>query len=290
MHEEPLADMDPTVPLLPTPVRASTDLSTAVHTGHPDSTTAIAPPYSPDPIPIRPPLPIGTSSSLSSASTVSAYSQDETGYAPLASTVSLANPDLAALIPASGALFTPIPPLAPHDVAYFPVAGALGESAATTKSPSNARAAPRELVGAEGGFDDELVGNAPAHMAAEAQRAVFSDAHFGVLGREDSLVAASTDNSTTTAPASGGDGKEDGLIFTAYGLHLPAPVAPATASAVIEGDGAESSGKADGTVHGNGHGNGSENDNDEGEGEGGHEKGKGRRSRFVAKLKEKMHV
>ncbi|KAJ7463956.1 hypothetical protein FB451DRAFT_1491990 [Mycena latifolia] len=103
----------------------------------------------------------------------------------------------------AGVPFTPIPPVSPPEVvAYFPIARAMDEAAASpTTSASEVQLPPHPPT-------DEA-----------AQRAGFSGARYGVLGREGAgFVEASADAAEATELAAA---QGDVAIFTVYGLHIP---------------------------------------------------------------------
>ncbi|KAJ7845204.1 hypothetical protein B0H13DRAFT_2363801 [Mycena leptocephala] len=143
-------------------------------------------------------------------------------------------------------------------------------------------------------------------VEVQGRRAIFSDARLGALGEgEDAPVlglhsVAPEHVHSASAPASAAAPEMDAMnapapeggeahIFTAYGLHVPTP------GARIQGE-PQAVGAADGHEDGSGaahkpgtheldtHG---EHRDGSGDAQG---KGKGRRSRLVANVKEKMHV
>ncbi|KAJ7511393.1 hypothetical protein B0H11DRAFT_1954971 [Mycena galericulata] len=125
--------------------------------------------------------------------------------------------------------------------------------------------------GAHGHTDMHKKPPANGHTdAEEAQRAAFSEPGFGVLG------AVPGPDNAATADQDGQEGNGEGAVFTAHGVHVPRE--PAAERGSLEAaDGAERS--SDGA--------GSEDDSQDGRSP---LKGKNRHSRFVAKIKEKMHV
>ncbi|KAJ7607066.1 hypothetical protein B0H17DRAFT_1119296, partial [Mycena rosella] len=259
ISERSPADMDIVAPLILGPEDRGTDLNRTVDITHDsDSTTTITPASPASELaavefssPVRPPLMTASSSFHSHAfgparsasssiySVPSLYSvslhelPDGEGYAPLASTASLAparNSDPAALFP-SGVPFTPIPPIAPSG------------------------------LDARSQCDN-------AHIDEEPQRATFSDRHYGILGREG---ASMSDAAAGAEGASDASAAGDGAVLTSYGIYIPGAVHPSPE------DGA----------HGEEHAHGEKAAHSR---EGSEEKGTGRRSRLVARIKEKMHV
>ncbi|KAJ7602923.1 hypothetical protein B0H17DRAFT_1222655 [Mycena rosella] len=283
ISERSPADMDIVAPLILGPEDRGTDLNRTVDITHDsDSTTTITPASPASELaavefssPVRPPLMTASSSFHSHAfgparsasssiySVPSLYSvslhelPDGEGYAPLASTASLAparNSDPAALFP-SGVPFTPIPPIAPSGLdAYFPPAGDLHEADEGLTTESNSSEV------------DLSAHN--AHIDEEPQRATFSDRHYGILGREG---ASMSDAAAGAEGASDASAAGDGAVLTSYGIYIPGAVHPSPE------DGA----------HGEEHAHGEKAAHSR---EGSEEKGTGRRSRLVARIKEKMHV
>ncbi|KAJ7113838.1 hypothetical protein C8R44DRAFT_881414 [Mycena epipterygia] len=314
------ADMDPAVHAQPLPT-SETNVRTTANAG--DSAPVLGdtrPPLSASSSALS-----GSSSVLSAASTIfatSASPQDE-GYAPLASTASLVKGNESHLeVHDAVPPFTPIPPIALTDAnaAYFPTAEIPVGSAANAppsvpdhtsaslraQGPS-ADASTRTLTSAdsvipasakegassnkgdvkgahtsnsEGAGDlnasdisvplhTDAHAHANGHTEAEdAQRAVFSDPGFGVLGRDgDANPSSGTEKGAGAGFEAADSNADTGVaIFTAYGVHAPLQVPPSADDGDLDDD--EVSPGSDGKK----------------------EKEKGRGSRFVAKLKEKMHV
>ncbi|KAJ7176145.1 hypothetical protein C8R43DRAFT_942946 [Mycena crocata] len=179
------------------------------------------------------------------------------GYTPLTSSPTLSSSNGIARGP--GAVpFTPIPPITPPELlTYFSVAGALGEMTEYATS----------MEQAEDEFETEQAHKetlAHPETDEDAQRAVFSDPHFSVLGRAGTPLAPTNFSRTESTAA-----VEDMAIFTAHGVHVP--VQPAAAHFdVNDGEYARS------------------NSGDSANGQSA--SGKSRRSRLFAKVKQNMRV
>ncbi|KAJ7618993.1 hypothetical protein B0H17DRAFT_1188654 [Mycena rosella] len=224
ISERSPADMDIVAPLILGPEDRGTDLNRTVDITHDSDSTTTITPASPASelaaVEFSSPPRIRSARSASSSiySVPSLYSvslhelPDGEGYAPLASTASLAparNSDPAALFP-SGVPFTPIPPIAPSGLdAYFPPAGDLHEADEGLTTESNSS-------------EVDLSAN-NAHIDEEPQRATFSDRHYGILGREG---ASMSDAAAGAEGASDASAAGDGAVLTSYGIYIPGAVHP----------------------------------------------------------------
>ncbi|KAJ7669160.1 hypothetical protein B0H17DRAFT_1209712 [Mycena rosella] len=245
----------------PTPMRSSSDHSTIVQTEQPALSLVIASPPPSDEAthvtfssisaePTRPPLVPGSSSfhshgfgpSGSAPSSIYASPDRDADYdRPPSTTAPSNNYPIAVLAVA------PIPPAPLENMAYLPIAGELGEEMIIEERRSTS-------------------GNVHPEKGKEAQRASFSDPHYGVLGREDAPGSAQ-DAKSRSNPAA-----ESEAVFTKYGVHVPPGRAAVHAASTLAEEEA-------------GRGNTQPDDDEENE----MDTGKSRRSRLVSKVKEKIH-
>ncbi|KAJ7748317.1 hypothetical protein DFH07DRAFT_775774 [Mycena maculata] len=257
-------------PLASTPTLLSPAAQDAMSTARENGASAVAPPFTPIP-PVHP----------DTRESGDAEGTDDT-YFPA--------------VPTPGAFATGIPL---ERERLIPGEGA-GEESAVDERARLVREGAVPLVRSVreygvGSFDSALVDlsgdgqgvradwtSANGHTDAEdAQRAVFSEPGFGVLGREGG-DGDDRDGIAEVPRAADSDAnskaQEGGAVFTAYGVHVPTTVAHAS------GQGGEDSGSP---VERDGDGDGDDLQDEVGQGQGTVTK---RRSRFVAKIKEKMHV